>query len=297
MSDTSDRRDAGLANPDRAAPESANIAGHLPVMARRRPHALAVASPHGRDRQGRVSYLHCTYRQLDQASDAVASGLRAVGVGPGVRTVLMVKPGLDFFVLTFALFKAGAVMVGIDPGLGVRRLGRCLAEAEPQAFIGIARAHLARTLLGWARPTNRVNVLAGAGHWRLGAMHTLGSLRRRGLQAPTAAPATRPEDPAAVLFTSGSTGPPKGVLYTHANFQAQVRALREVYGIEPGEVDLATFPLFALFAPALGMTAVVPDMDFARPGRADPRKIAGRILTAARECAHRTPRGIVKNSG
>ncbi len=79
--------------------------------------------------------------------------------------------------------------------------------------------------------------------------------------------------PAAILFTSGSTGPAKGVLYTHANFDAQIQALKRMYNIQPGEIDLATFPLFALFGPALGMTTVLPDMDFTRPGHVHPPNI------------------------
>ncbi len=84
---------------------------------------------------------------------------------------------------------------------------------------------------------------------------------------------TGAEQTAAILFTSGSTGIPKGAVYTHAIFAAQVEILRQTYEIEPGEIDLPTFPLFALFAPALGMTAVIPDMDFTRPAKVDPRKI------------------------
>ena len=79
--------------------------------------------------------------------------------------------------------------------------------------------------------------------------------------------------PAAILFTSGSTGPPKGAVYTHGIFEAQVERFRVLYDIEPGEIDLCTFPLFALFAPALGMTAIVPDMDPTRPARVDPDKL------------------------
>ena len=78
---------------------------------------------------------------------------------------------------------------------------------------------------------------------------------------------------AAILFTSGSTGVPKGAVYTHGIFAAQVDILRRLYGIEPGEIDLQTFPLFGLFAPALGMTTVVPDMDATRPALVDPHKI------------------------
>jgi acyl-coenzyme A synthetase/AMP-(fatty) acid ligase len=84
---------------------------------------------------------------------------------------------------------------------------------------------------------------------------------------------TEPDEIAAILFTSGSTGPAKGVVYTHGVFDAQVRMLRDTYDIRPGEVDLATFPLFALFDPALGMTSVVPEMDFTRPAQADPQKL------------------------
>ena len=90
------------------------------------------------------------------------------------------------------------------------------------------------------------------------------------------APVTADET-AAILFTSGSTGPPKGVVYTHAIFNAQVNMLRDLYGIEPGEVDLCTFPLFALFAPALGMTSIVPEMDATRPAMVDPTKIIDAI--------------------
>ena len=67
----------------------------------------------------------------------------------GMRVVVMVPPSLEFYTLTFALFKLGAVVVLIDPGMGVRNLGKCLAEAQPEAFVGVAKAHLARVLLGW----------------------------------------------------------------------------------------------------------------------------------------------------
>lgn len=254
-----------------------NIASHLPAMAERQPHTLAVVFPEGRDRRGRVSYTHYTFRQLEEESNALARGLEHHGIGRGVRTVLMVKPSLDFFALTFALFKVGAVPVLVDPGIGMRNLGQCLAEAEPAAFIGIPQAHAARLLLGWGRKTVRINVTVG-GSWALPGVG-LQAVRRAGEGAGgryEMAP-TRPDDTAAILFTSGSTGVPKGAVYSHGNFTAQVEAIRTVYGIQPGEIDLPTFPLFALFAPALGMSAIIPDMDATRPAAVDPAKIVEAI--------------------
>lgn len=250
-----------------------NIAAHLPAMARRRPDALAVVCPSGRDRAGRVAYTHLTFRQLDQESDRLARGLTRAGIGRGVRSVLMVPPSLELFALVFALFKAGAVPVMVDPGMGIGNLGTCLGEARPHGFIGVTKAHLARTLLGWCRQTARVLVSVGT---RIpGAGLSLDQVRSLGgaSDGPAMLADTHADEVAAILFTSGSTGVPKGAVYTHGIFDAQVVLIRRAYGIEPGEIDLPTFPLFALFAPALGMTAIVPDMDPTRPGSVDPRKI------------------------
>lgn len=249
-----------------------NIASHVSCMAQRRPYALAVVSPHGRDRRGRVSYTHYTFRQLDQESDCLARGLEALGIGRGVRAVLMVPPTLEFFALTFALFKVGAVPILIDPGMGIKNLGRCLAEAEPAAFVGTPKAHLARRLFGWARKTLGITVSVSAAG--LGCTSSVDRIRATGGYSQRAVLAdTHADDLAAILFTSGSTGAAKGAVYTHGIFTAQVGLLQRLYHIEPGEIDLATFPLFALFAPALGMTAVIPDMDPTRPAEVDPSKI------------------------
>jgi len=102
----------------------------------------------------------------------------------------------------------------------------------------------------------------------LSHVHQLGTEAEEALNIDTSA-----TDKAAILFTSGSTGVPKGVIYTHSNFNAQVAALQNTFDIKPGEIDLATFPLFALFAPAMGMTSIIPEMDFTRPGGVDPEKI------------------------
>jgi len=248
-----------------------NIASTLTERAKERPGSPAVISP---GRRGRPEQA-CTFEELDRRSDILAAGLTRVGIGAGARAALMVPPSIEMFSLVFAVFKAGAVPVIADPGLGAAAVGRCLAEAAPDAFIGVPLAQAARAALGWGRATIRRIVTTG--RFRMGGGWTLRDLERLGERdLPFRTPP--PGATAAVLFTSGSTGPPKGVVYTHDHFLAQVEALRATYSIEPGEVDLCTFPLFALFAPALGMTAVLPDMDPTRPARADPEKIVRDLI-------------------
>lgn len=249
-----------------------NIAAYLPEIAEKLPYRPAVSFPTGRDKNGRVQYTHYTFRQLDHESDLIARGLDRVSVERGVRTALMVKPSLEFFTLTFALFKVGAVPVLVDPGIGIRNLKSCLEQAEPEAFIGIPQAHMARAVLGWGRKTIRTRITVGKRLFWKGI--TLDRIRRLGRSLPPHPMArTQTDETAAILFTSGSTGPPRGAVYTHGNFAAQVESIRNTYHIEPGEIDLPTFPLFALFGPALGMAIVIPDMDPTRPAHVDPRKI------------------------
>ena len=253
-----------------------NIAVHLAEMARLQPSRAAVICADGRDAQGAVAYAQLSFAELEEASNLLALALDGAGIRRGMRTALMVPPGLDFFALTFALFKAGAVPVLIDPGIGVRSLGGCLAHALPEAFIGVPKAHAARMLLGWARGSVRINITVGS-RWFWGG-HTLQELRARAPPEAAFNPVKpSPDETAAILFTSGSTGTPKGAVYTHEIFGAQVAHIRRLYGIEPGEMDLATFPLFALFGPALGMTAVIPEMDASRPAKADPATMVGAI--------------------
>ncbi len=258
----------------------ANVAEHLPRMAGQRPHALAVVMPGPRVKGAKRRYEHVTFGQLEERSNAMAEGLRQIGIVKGTRAVLMVRPSLPFFALTFALFKVGAVPVMVDPGMGARNLGACLGRAQPEAFIGVPEAHVARVAMGWARATVKTNVLVGPRPLATffgPRMHTLDSIEKRGAIARAQIERVRTDDVAAILFTSGSTGIAKGAVYRHGNFLAQVEAIRTMYGIAPGEIDLPTFPLFALFDPALGMTTVLPEMDFAKPATVDGANIAEAI--------------------
>ncbi|AUI05805.1 MULTISPECIES: olefin beta-lactone synthetase [Stenotrophomonas] len=249
-----------------------NIAARLPELARERPDQIAIRCPGRRGAgNGMAAYdVTLDYRQLDARSDAMAAGLAGYGIGRGVRTVVMVRPSPEFFLLMFALFKLGAVPVLVDPGIDKRALKQCLDEAQPQAFIGIPLAHVARLVLRWA-PSATHLVTVGR---RLGWGGTsLAALERAGAKGGPMLADTDGEDMAAILFTSGSTGVPKGVVYRHRHFVGQIQLLGSAFGMEAGGVDLPTFPPFALFDPALGLTSVIPDMDPTRPAQADPARL------------------------
>jgi acyl-CoA synthetase (AMP-forming)/AMP-acid ligase II len=238
--------------------------------AKHNPHKRAIVVPVSRDSMGRVAYSHLTFRQLDEETNRYARGFQRIGIEKGTKTVVMIKPGIDFFVTFFALAKVGAVMVMIDPGIGMKNLKKCLGEAEPKAFVGITSAHIARVLLRWSPDTIDTNVTLGTRLFWGGFNY----LELRDADASEFQPVEMGhEEMGALMFTSGSTGISKGVVYTHNILINQVRFIQEIYGITSEDVDLATFPLFGLFDVCFGMTAVIPDMDATKPAKADPEKL------------------------
>ena len=257
-------------NRNKNAEDIVNVSSCLKRMAENQPYKRAVIYPTARTRQGRVAYTHLTFSQLDQEADCLAHGLVSAGITRGTRTILMVKPSLEFFALMFALFKTGAVPVVVDPGMGIRRMVSCFKESRPSAFIGIPPAHVLRTV--YPKFFNTVKTWITVGRRWFWRGFTLNQIRRVPWKSFATAE-TRKDETAAILFTTGSTGPAKGTVYTHKTFDAQVRYIQSYFGITSDDIDLPTFPLFALFDPALGMTAVIPDMDPTKPGSVDPRRI------------------------
>ncbi|RPH50131.1 MAG: peptide synthase [Desulfobacteraceae bacterium] len=252
-----------------------NVSSHLERMAEIQPYKRAVVYPVSRDKNGGIAYAHLTFQQLAAESERIAGGLRKAGITQGTRTVLMVKPGPDFFALVFALFKTGAVPVVVDPGMGIGRMLSCLKSTRPEAFIGIPLAHVLRTLFPGFFKTVKVWITVGRRFFWGG--ETLDSIRNGAVESYHKI-MTRRDDTAAILFTTGSTGPAKGAVYTHGNFDAQVRHIKEHFRIGSDEIDLPTFPLFALFDPAIGMTAVIPDMDPTKPALVNPEKIIEAVI-------------------
>lgn len=249
-----------------------NVARHLRAAATQTPDLTATLSPLSVSPDGRVVHAHCTFRQLDQASDAAARVFHAEGITQGTRVLLAVRPGHDLIVCMFGLLKLGAIPVAIDPGMGFRSYLNCVRHARPTALVAVRAAHWLSLLPFAAFNSLEHRVTVGGQRWRTQLAQGL-SGEPRPLARMSA------DDPAAILFTSGSTGAPKGVAYTHGMFDAQIELVRATYGIEPGEVDMPMLPVFALFNPALGMTTVTPLLDPTKPASADPAPIVAALLS------------------
>lgn len=246
-----------------------NIAQTLTDVARKMPNETALIC---KSFPGRKNW---TYKELDRITDAYAHGLVEQGIKRGDRVMLMVKPSLAFVCLTFALFKVGAVAVLIDPGMGYKNLLRCIGSVGPSVFVGIPKAHLFKKIFPKPFSTVKINVCAGRAFGMFGL-----SLRRLAdfTKGDFPCAETVPEDLAAIIFTTGSTGPPKGVQYEHGIFSAQLKLIKDYYRIGPGDIDQPAFPLFALFSTALGACCVIPDMNPAHPARVNPKKFIATIL-------------------
>lgn len=256
---------------DPASAPDANIARHLARMAAVQPGTAALKIPRGRTPDGAIDYLTLTFAELDAEVAAWSARLTAAGINCGDRTLVMVRQGLPLIAAVFALFRIGAVPVVIDPGMGLKNFLACVARSRPRALVGIPVARVLSWIFRRAFRSVAVRVAAS------------GSLTARLTTAGATAPADAPHaicaanDLAAILFTSGSTGAPKGVAYEHGMFEAQVRLIQRTYDIRPGEIDLPLLPVFALFNPALGMTTIVPEIDPRRPAAFDPAKIVQAI--------------------
>lgn len=239
---------------------------------------LREAAEKHKDKTGLIeasSGVQLSFRELERRSDAYAYFLKESGVTAGDRVILMVKPSADFICLTFALFKLGAVTILIDPGMGYKNLLRCIDRVKPDIFIGIPKACFFKRIFNKHFSSINTTFCVGTSYGFLGLnlLHAVKKFYERAFEI------YQPSDGdlAAIIFTTGSTGPPKGVQYEHAVFAAQLEHIRHYYKIGPADIDQPAFPLFALFSTALGACAVIPDMDPTKPALVNPKKFVSSI--------------------
>ena len=206
-----------------------------------------------------------SWRQLAARVRDLAAGLAAQGVEPGYRVALLVPPGADLTAVLYACWRLGAVVVVADAGLGLAGLREALSGAHVQYVVAVERGLVAARLMRLPGPLIAAGPVSRPVATLTRPTTTLAQLARDGRAQPTPRPPAADAE-AAVLFTSGATGPAKGVVYRHRQLEAQRDAVASMFGITSKDRLVAAFAPFALYGPALGIASAVPEMDVTAPG-------------------------------
>ncbi len=249
--------------------EVSNIACRIEARAQLHPEKVALYYP-THYRSGHMTYSQLSFAGFNERANSFARGLSHYGVKKGDRVLVFVRPSLDFPTLVFALFKIGATPVLIDPGMGRKNLLGAIKDVKPRVLISEPIVHLLRRIYPSAfkdiELTFTTKLYGGVSFKKL-----------KSFQGEFKATAVTKDDLAAILFTSGGTGTPKGVMYTHQIFNAQTDRLAQMFSLSEKDIDVPGFPLFAFFTLAMGMTSVTPMMDPSKPALCDPHKIVKNI--------------------
>lgn len=217
----------------------------------------------------RYRYHTLSFSQIQERIEAIAHELRERGARPQDRAVVFIKPGEHLAAVTFALFRIGVVPVFIDPGMGKENLLRCIEQAKPRLLIAETVVHLIKMFYPKAFRSVEI-ALSPRGLHRCYKKTLKPEL--------TYCEKTQGSELAAILFTSGGTGAPKGVQYNHQLFDTQTTLLKEMFNLDENERDCPGFPLFSLFTLCMGMSSVIPDLNAAQPSKAKPERLVRQIL-------------------
>lgn len=251
-----------------------NVSDQITNIALKLPYKMANAMPE-KKKGNKYLYSHYTFIQLEQRINQFGHKLNKLGVKKGDKVLVFVKPCLDFAPLVFALFKIGAVCVFIDPGMGKKNFLNAVAQVKPNILIGIPAVHILRQF--YKNSFKNIRHFINFSNFNFfGAKSILKNLEDEPAILESVTPSN--DDMAAILFTSGGTGIPKGVVYTHDIFISQTRMLQKEFSLNASDIDCPGFPLFALFTLSMGMTSYIPDMDPSKPSRASGEKLVKNIM-------------------
>lgn len=224
----------------------------------------------------RDKYVKYTFLELEQRINKLCHKLSSLDIGAGDKVLILIKPNIDFCVITFALFRLGAVAVFIDPGMPKKMLLKCIHDLKPDILLGLPIIHFLSSLFPKTFSSIRVYITNSRYDGLLRAKSLYQSLETYSCDRDIYIPYEG--ELAAILFTSGGTGAAKGVEYTHDIFINQTTMLQKEFNLKAQDKDIPGFPLFSFFTLSMGMTSIIPDMNFAKPAKCNPKKIVKNIL-------------------
>jgi acyl-CoA synthetase (AMP-forming)/AMP-acid ligase II len=261
-----------------------NFAATLAARARAHPHLTALIEPAPRRFPGRARWQRISYADLDALANLLVSRLAARGVRRGDRVLFFSYPSAETYASFYALLRIGAIPVFLDPRMGIRRLLACVSAVAARVVLAPRIVHPLRALL--RRPFAASEVLISSGRRRLSRATEWSSW-----EAEPAAPLAPvgPGDPSIFPFTSGSTGPPKGVFYDHAMLRQQTQVMGDVCGWREAMPIVMCYAPFVPYGLADGLTVILPDVDFTRPAAMRPERVAGAINAHGAQCAFASP--------
>jgi acyl-CoA synthetase (AMP-forming)/AMP-acid ligase II len=215
-----------------------------------------------------ISYRRMSYSDLKKLVSQYQRGMRSLGLSPGDRVVMLVKPGREFLALTYAVLGLGAVPAFVDPGIGRDKMFECIKKLNASALIGMPRAQLLRLKKEALFPGLKFSI--SVGHLPVPGAKSLAYLEKF---SDKEVPAVPNFGSSLVAFTSGATGTPKGVVYSNKMLKKQLQVMRDSFGLQAGGVDVPILPVFALFHLALGVSSVFPPLDPSKPLDLDPELV------------------------
>lgn len=262
-----------------------NIADRITRYAKLTPNKVALYFPKFNRHKNKYDYETISFKELEIKINQFGHQLFKLGLRKGDRTLLFLRPSLDFHAMVFALFKGGIVPVLIDPGMGRKNLLNCIKQIGPVGLIAEKEIHFIRKFFPSTFKTVRYSVTTKTRSHSLfsrllfldriarkSSIISIHEMKSEKMQNFSTAE-IEPHELAALLFTSGGTGIPKGVEYTHTIFNEQTDILKEMFKLSSEDVDLPGFPLFSLFTLAMGMSSIIPDMDPSKPAKCKPENL------------------------
>ena len=211
-----------------------------------------------------------TFDELDRAAAAAAEDLSEAGLVAGMRALVLSPMSIGLYATMIGMFRLRVTAVFVDPSAGSANLAACIDRVRPDAFVAVPRAHLLRVTSQEVRAV-RIKMTIGGG---------VPGVRVVGRRTSEVSRQVEPCDdgtPAIITFTSGTTGEPKAAVRTHGFLVAQHRALADSLGLEAGDVDLTTLPIFLLANLASGVTSIIPDANLRTPGAIDPAPVLDQV--------------------